>query len=321
MSSFVILLFVLTVLVVPIVAGVIIAKKKNRSPYWFLLSVIPGMGFWVFVVMLFLPPLAVCDSCNQKISADAKVCPFCETKTARYERTAEEIMADKKKRKKIILIKIFALVAIIFAMCAMVKNSVTTSFKICEPYKHSIELIESNAEAMEYLGGKVKARGIGGHLSVNANGTGKAELSYKVRGKNGDSVVYVDAEKENGVWIYKKVIFYKKPNSTDAINLLPESEEKMIALPDGAESIASAFDPELVGEVLSVIKKISHEGRTMIIVTHEMDFASDVADRVIFLDKGEIAEEGGAKELLSQPKEERTKKFLARYLGSYDYVI
>jgi len=83
----------------------------------------------------------------------------------------------------------------------------------------------------------------------------------------------------------------------------------------------SALDPELVGEVLSVIKKISHEGRTMIIVTHEMDFASDVADRVIFLDKGEIAEEGGAKELLSQPKEERTKKFLARYLGSSDYVI
>ena len=83
----------------------------------------------------------------------------------------------------------------------------------------------------------------------------------------------------------------------------------------------SALDPELVGEVLSVIKKISHEGRTMIIVTHEMDFASDVADRVIFLDKGEIAEEGGAKELLSQPKEERTKKFLARYLGSTDYVI
>ena len=86
-------------------------------------------------------------------------------------------------------------------------------------------------------------------------------------------------------------------------------------------ALRALFDPELVGEVLSVIKKISHEGRTMIIVTHEMDFASDVADRVIFLDKGEIAEEGGAKELLSQPKEERTKKFLARYLGSSDYVI
>ena len=83
----------------------------------------------------------------------------------------------------------------------------------------------------------------------------------------------------------------------------------------------SALDPELVGEVLSVIKKISHEDRTMIIVTHEMDFAADVADRVIFLDKGEIAEEGPAKELLTHPKEERTRKFLARYLGSNDYVI
>ena len=83
----------------------------------------------------------------------------------------------------------------------------------------------------------------------------------------------------------------------------------------------SALDPELVGEVLSVIKKISHEGRTMIIVTHEMDFAADVADRVIFLDKGEIAEQGVAKEVLTKPKEERTKKFLARYLGGNDYVI
>lgn len=83
----------------------------------------------------------------------------------------------------------------------------------------------------------------------------------------------------------------------------------------------SALDPELVGEVLSVIKRISHEKRTMIIVTHEMDFAADVADRVIFLDKGEIAEQGPAKEVLNHPKENRTKKFLARYLGNNDYVI
>lgn len=83
----------------------------------------------------------------------------------------------------------------------------------------------------------------------------------------------------------------------------------------------SALDPELVGEVLSVIKKIAKEGRTMIIVTHEMDFAANVADRVIFLDKGEIAEQGAAKEVLSHPKEERTKKFLARYLAQNDYSI
>ncbi len=83
----------------------------------------------------------------------------------------------------------------------------------------------------------------------------------------------------------------------------------------------SALDPELVGEVLSVIKNIASQGRTMIIVTHEMDFAANVADRVIFLDKGEIAEQGNAKELLSHPKEERTKKFLARYLSQNEYSI
>jgi len=242
MSSLVILLFVLTVLVVPIVSGVIIAKKKNRSPHWFWLSVIPGMGFWVFVVMLFLPPLAVCENCKQKIPADAKICPFCETKTARYERTAEEIMADKKKRKKTILLSALALVAIVFVMCFALINSVFLSLKTCEPYKHSIELLESNEEVMEYLGENYSKKGvISGSLKSNTNGTGSAEITYKVRGKNGDSVVYVSAVKENGVWIYKKVIFYKKPNSTDAINLLPESEEKMIALPDGAGSIASAF--------------------------------------------------------------------------------
>ena len=85
----------------------------------------------------------------------------------------------------------------------------------------------------------------------------------------------------------------------------------------------SALDPELVGEVLSVIKNIAREGkcRTMIIVTHEMDFAAQVADRVIFLDKGSIAEQGPAKEVLTHPKEERTKKFLSRYLAQNDYSI
>ena len=83
----------------------------------------------------------------------------------------------------------------------------------------------------------------------------------------------------------------------------------------------SALDPELVGEVLAVIKGLASEGRTMIIVTHEMDFAANVADKVIFLDKGEIAEQGPAKEIFTHPKEERTKKFLARYLSLYDYSI
>lgn len=73
----------------------------------------------------------------------------------------------------------------------------------------------------------------------------------------------------------------------------------------------SAFDPELVKEVLQVIKDLAREGMTMIIVTHEMSFAKDVADRVIFMDKGVIVKEGTSEEIFLQPKEERTRQFLS----------
>lgn len=73
----------------------------------------------------------------------------------------------------------------------------------------------------------------------------------------------------------------------------------------------SALDPELKGEVLSVIKGLAAEGTTMVIVTHEMNFARDTADRVIFMDKGKIVEEGEAAAFFTSPKEERTKQFLA----------
>ncbi len=76
----------------------------------------------------------------------------------------------------------------------------------------------------------------------------------------------------------------------------------------------SALDPELVGEVLAVIKELASEDRTMVIVTHEMAFARDVADRVIFMADGQIVEEAPAKELFSSPKRERTKKFLKKIL-------
>mgnify|MGYP001206674596 CR=1 FL=1 len=72
----------------------------------------------------------------------------------------------------------------------------------------------------------------------------------------------------------------------------------------------SALDPELVGEVLGVIKSLAREGNTMIIVTHEMAFAADVADRVIFMDGGEIVEEGPGKELFGSPRTDRLKRFL-----------
>jgi ABC-type polar amino acid transport system ATPase subunit len=75
----------------------------------------------------------------------------------------------------------------------------------------------------------------------------------------------------------------------------------------------SALDPELTGEILKVIRQLAQEKMTMVIVTHEMGFARDVADRVIFMDGGYIVEEGRPEHVISNPKEERTKQFLARF--------
>lgn len=77
----------------------------------------------------------------------------------------------------------------------------------------------------------------------------------------------------------------------------------------------SALDPELVGEVLAVIKNIADEGITMLIVTHEMNFARDVSDQVLFMDGGLIIEKGSPYEIFTKPKEERTRKFLKRISG------
>lgn len=76
----------------------------------------------------------------------------------------------------------------------------------------------------------------------------------------------------------------------------------------------SALDPELVGEVLSVMKDLAKEGMTMVVVTHEMSFAKDVGDRVIFMDGGKIVEQGPPEEIFTNPKEERTKEFLKKVL-------
>jgi len=76
----------------------------------------------------------------------------------------------------------------------------------------------------------------------------------------------------------------------------------------------SALDPELVGEVLEVIKKLARDGMTMIIVTHEIGFAKDVADRIIFMENGEIIEEGIPSVILNSPSQERTKKFLTKFM-------
>lgn len=76
----------------------------------------------------------------------------------------------------------------------------------------------------------------------------------------------------------------------------------------------SALDPELVGEVLSVMKKLAEGGMTMIVVTHEMGFAREVADRVVFMEKGEIRESGTPEEIFNSPKSERLQKFLKSVL-------
>ena len=77
----------------------------------------------------------------------------------------------------------------------------------------------------------------------------------------------------------------------------------------------SALDPEMVGEVLSVMKTLAESGLTMVVVTHEMAFARDVATNVVFMDQGVIVEEGAPKDIFTNPKEERTKEFLSRLLG------
>ena len=83
----------------------------------------------------------------------------------------------------------------------------------------------------------------------------------------------------------------------------------------------SALDPELVGEVLAVIKELAKDGTTMIVVTHEMSFAEEVATQVVFMDGGVVVEQGTSQELFYHPKEERTRQFLQRILRRVEYEI
>ena len=78
----------------------------------------------------------------------------------------------------------------------------------------------------------------------------------------------------------------------------------------------SALDPELVGEVLKVMRDLAYEGSTMVVVTHEMQFARDVSDRVVFISDGVIVEQGDPQELFKNPKHERTRSFLERVLST-----
>lgn len=76
----------------------------------------------------------------------------------------------------------------------------------------------------------------------------------------------------------------------------------------------SALDPEIVGEVLEIMHRLAEQGMTMVVVTHEMDFAKNVSDKVVFMDEGIIAEEGHPKDMFTHPQHERTRAFLSRYL-------
>jgi ABC-type polar amino acid transport system ATPase subunit len=76
------------------------------------------------------------------------------------------------------------------------------------------------------------------------------------------------------------------------------------------DEATSALDPELIGEVLRVMRQLAQEGRTMVIVTHEIQFAGEVSDRVVFMDQGRIVEQGKPREVLFKPKESRTREFL-----------
>jgi polar amino acid transport system ATP-binding protein len=82
------------------------------------------------------------------------------------------------------------------------------------------------------------------------------------------------------------------------------------------DEVTSALDPELVAEVLEVIRELAEGGMTMILATHEMGFARDIARRVLFLDQGVILEEGPPDEMFSQPREERTRQFLQRIIAA-----
>ncbi|MBK6885596.1 MAG: ectoine/hydroxyectoine ABC transporter ATP-binding protein EhuA [Tetrasphaera sp.] len=83
----------------------------------------------------------------------------------------------------------------------------------------------------------------------------------------------------------------------------------------------SALDPELVGEVLTVMRELAKEGMTMIVVTHEMGFARDVADRVVFMDGGVVVEQGAPTQVINNPQHERTKTFLRRMQAEHEQVV
>src|SRR6266436_4829151 len=103
------------------------------------------------------------------------------------------------------------------------------------------------------------------------------------------------------------------------VRKMPKDQAVALAMQPRAllfDEPTSSLDPELVGEVLKVMRDLAYEGRTMVVVTHEMQFARDVSDRVVFISDGVIVEQGDPQELFKNPKQERTRLFLERVLST-----
>ena len=167
---------------------------------------------------------------------------------------------------------------------------------------------------------------------IGASGSGKSTLLRCVNGlesyDSGEITVdgrRVDRDKHHIVAIREKVAmvfqrFNLFPHRTAIENVIEgpvyvKGEPRALAMEPKVllfDEPTSALDPELVGEVLAVMRLLASEGMTMIVVTHEMGFAREVADRIVFIDGGRIVEQGVARELLSAPQHERTQDFLRR---------
>ncbi len=142
----------------------------------------------------------------------------------------------------------------------------------------------------------------GGTISVGG------EVIYD--GSNGST--YTDAEirrkRLHFGMVFQNFNLFPQYTALENVMLAPQLTER-----DRFDEPTSALDPELTGEVLKVIRDLAAHRTTMIIVTHEMAFARDVSDRVIFMDEGRIVEQGSPLDVIEHPKEERTKQFLASY--------
>ena len=145
-------------------------------------------------------------------------------------------------------------------------------------------------------------------------------ISHRRRPKLVSKVDKASAEK-------KALEMLKRVGLADKANAYPASlsggQQQRVAIARGLamepramlfDEPTSALDPELVGEVLKVMTDLAKSGMTMVVVTHEINFAREVADRVIFMDGGVIVEQGNPEDVLMHPKEERTKTFLKRVL-------